>query len=93
MLPSSNLKPVFYRVGEALEIHSGWTDETGDIWDTADDNQMAVRLVPGARPAFKLGQRVEFTEAVDVYPATHVLGGERAHVAYLEGQLVRLACS
>ena len=46
MLPSSNLKPVFYRVGEALEIHSGWCDETGDIWDTADDNQMAVKLVP-----------------------------------------------
>jgi hypothetical protein len=85
MLPSSNLKPVFYRVGEALEIHSGWCDEKDDIWDTADDNQMAVRLVPGARPAFKLGQRVEFTEAVDIYPATHVLGGERAHVAYLEG--------
>jgi hypothetical protein len=45
MLPSSNLKPVFYRVGEALEIHTGWTDEAGDIWDTADDNQMTVKLV------------------------------------------------
>jgi len=85
MLPLSNLKPVFYRFGEALEIHSGWCDETDGIWDTADDNQMAVKLVPGAYPAFKVGQRVEFTEAVDVYPATHVLGGERAHVAYVEG--------
>jgi len=86
MLPLSNLKPVFYRVGEALEIHSGWIDpETGDIWDTVNDNQMAVKRVPGAYPAFKVGQRVEFTKAVDLYPAAHVLGGERAHVAYLEG--------
>ena len=86
MLPSSNLKPVFNRIGEALEIHSGWIDpETDGIWDTANDNQMAVKLVPGAYPAFKVGQRVEFTKAVDLYPAAHVLGGERAHVAYLEG--------
>jgi hypothetical protein len=86
MLPSSNLKPVFYRIGEALEIHSGWIDpETGDIWDTVYDNQKAMKLVPGAYPAFKVGQRVEFAEAVDIYPATHVLGGERAHVAYMEG--------
>ena len=86
MLPLSNLKPVFYRVGEALEIHSGWIDpETGDIWDTVNDNQMAVKRVPGAYPAFKVGQRVEFTKAVDLYPAAHVLGGERAHVAYVEG--------
>jgi len=78
--------PVFYRIGEALEIHSGWIDpETGDIWDTVYDNQMAVKLVPGAYPAFKVGQRVEFTKAVDLYPAAHVLGGERAHVAYVEG--------
>ena len=77
--------PVFYRIGEALEIHSGWIDpETGDIWDTVYDNQMAVKVVPGAYPAFKVGQRVEFTKAVDLYPAAHVLGGERAHVAYLE---------
>ena len=78
--------PVFYRIGEALEIHSGWIDpETGDIWDTVYDNQMAVKLVPGAYPAFKVGQRVEFTKAVDLYPAAHILGGERAHVAYVEG--------
>jgi len=84
-MPLSNLNPVFYRVGEALEIHSGWIDpEKGDIWDTANDNQMAVKLVPGAYPAFKVGQRVEFTEAVDLYPEA-ILEGERAHVAYVEG--------
>ena len=49
MSPLSNLKPVFYRVKEALEIHSGWIDpETGDIWDTVYDNQKAVKVVPGA---------------------------------------------
>ena len=45
---------------------------------------MAVKLVPGAYPAFKVGQRVEFTEAVDIYPEA-ILEGERAHVAYVEG--------
>lgn len=85
-MPTTNLRPVFYRVGEALELHSGWIDtETGDIWDTVPDNLMAVELVPGAYPAFKVGQRVEFTEEVDLYPAARILVGERAHVAYLEG--------
>ena len=83
MLPLSNLKPVFYRVGEALEIHSGWCDETDGIWDTADDNQMAVKLVPGAYRAFKVGQRVEFTKAGPLPCGTR--SGRRASPCGLPG--------
>ena len=93
MLPLSNLKPVFYRVGEALEIHSGWIDpETGDIWDTVYDNQMTVKVVPGAYPAFKVGQRVEFTKADSTLQHTFWEASEPMWLTW-RGHLVRLACS
>ena len=84
-MPLTNLKPALYRVGEAQEARSGWVDpKTGNISDTADDDLMSVQLVPQARLAFAVGQIVEFTKPVDVYPMDCIQEGERAHVAYMD---------
>jgi hypothetical protein len=81
-MPLTNLKPAFYRIAEGQAVQSGWINTaTGDICDTEDGDHYRIRVVPGARLAFTVGQRVEFTAPVDLYPYDVVLAGERAHVA------------
>jgi hypothetical protein len=86
-MPLTNLKPAFYRVAGTQAVQSGWINEaTGDICDTEDGDHMRVRVIPGAKPAFTIGQRLEFVAAVDLYPYDVVTIGERAHVASIDLQ-------
>lgn len=86
-MPLTNLFPVYYCVGAACEsAKPGWTNPTtGDILDTMDGEDRPPSIVPGARPLFALGQRVEFKQDVDIYPYGRIIAGDRAVVSYVDG--------
>jgi hypothetical protein len=76
------LRPVFYSVEGDQAIKSGWINpKTCDVFTTLADDEMAVEVVPRAKPAFQTGERVEFADHVDLYPAEDILPRERGAVA------------
>jgi hypothetical protein len=82
-MPLTNLRPIFYRVEEVPKVRSGWINPaTGNISDVVPDNEQAVAIVARAKPAFAMGQRVEFSGPLDLYPVTTILRGERAIVQH-----------
>lgn len=80
-MPLTNMKPAFYRVGTHA-VQSGWINKaTGDYCNTEEDNENAIRVIPGARSAFTIGHRFQFARAVDLYPDAMVESGECCVVA------------
>lgn len=84
-MPIRHLRPVFYTIEDSAAVLSGWINPISrDVFTTKADNEMDVELVPRARPAFQIGERVEFTDTVELYPAEDILPHERGHVAALD---------
>lgn len=75
----SQLRPVFFR-STGKVIRSGWIDITnGDVWCRESEEGERV-LIPGARPALLIGERVQFTTEVDIWPEGFVEPGDRGVV-------------
>lgn len=87
-MPIRTFRPVFYTTEGMADVLSGWINpETRDVFTTKADNEMEVELVPRARPAFQIGERVEFTDLIELYPAEDILPHERGHVAFLDEEI------
>ncbi len=83
---SLNLVPVFYRARGSRDIMAGWQARTtGDIY-AIDDTGTGYALVVGARPAFKVGQRLRFTRPIDLHPTDYIAADERAHVVEVDAE-------
>lgn len=79
-----NVRPAFYRPREGGVILSGWqATTTGDIY-TLDESGQDYVLVAGARPALAMGERIEFAQAVDLYPTDYIEEAERGIVSYVD---------
>lgn len=62
---------------------AGWRSTvTGDYFTTLDDETFT--MVPGAKPAFYTGMRVEFSKAVDFYPSDYIDARERGIVSQVD---------
>jgi hypothetical protein len=86
-MPLRDLKPVLYRMGNEAKVRSGWINPvTSDISDTEANNLQSVAIVPHARAAFTVGQRVEFASLVDLFPYDCIRAAERAHVAAVDAE-------
>uniref|UniRef100_E6VL22 Uncharacterized protein n=1 Tax=Rhodopseudomonas palustris (strain DX-1) TaxID=652103 RepID=E6VL22_RHOPX len=83
---SLNLAPVFYRARGSRDIMSGWQARTtGDIY-AIDDTGAGYVLEVGARPAFKVGDRLRFTRPIDLHPTDYIAADERAHVVEVDAE-------
>ncbi|MBR1173876.1 hypothetical protein JQ617_07915 [Bradyrhizobium sp. KB893862 SZCCT0404] len=79
-----NLRPIIYKTRDSAIFRSGWLAlTTGSIFTEAAEGGEFV-LVAGARPAFKVGHRVTFRAAVDLYPSDFIEAGERGIVSGID---------
>lgn len=81
-MPVRNLRPVFYSLDNQRDVLSGWINpQTLDVFTTKADNEREIEVVPRALPAFHTGERVEFTNTIELYPAEDIRPRDRGHVA------------
>jgi hypothetical protein len=77
-----NLRPTFYRPRGLSEVRSGWRAETtGDVFT---HNGTSFELVVGARVALAKGERVAFSQVVDLYPTDRIEANERGLVSHVD---------
>lgn len=80
MVGGMKVRPTFFSQGE--KVVAGWCDELGlfFILDEGGSLQRAFNV----RQSFEAGQRVEFSEALDLHPSDYIERGERGVVSHVE---------
>ncbi|MCL2716924.1 MAG: hypothetical protein FWD68_20825 [Alphaproteobacteria bacterium] len=78
----TNLDPIIYRTRLDRSLVSGWRDKSSGIIVSETDGRLEA--VPGAVPAFRVGQPVRFGTALNMAPIGSISRGTVGFVSHID---------